>query len=301
MQHLRRFSCLFAAILLLMGGESLAQQNGQWMRGSELTWDPTAQATNPNLTYHALVIGISDYQEMAGAKPWADLETAANDARGVAEVLETKYGFQVTALIDSQATREAILTELDKISSLKLNEGAVIYFAGHGQYDQKLGEGYWIPHDARSEVNGRPAKADWVWNSQVNTFLGGSEARHILVIADSCYGASLFRGSPPRSTNQDLQWYKRVNAKPSRYLITSGDVEPVVDTGGAHSVFAQNVIDYLTEPEKPIFAASDLGFAVRQKVSTATGQMVRMGPLSLPSDAGGELVFIARSAGIAAP
>ena len=50
--------------------------------------------------YHALVIGINDYQHLR------NLTTAVGDADAVATLLEDKYGFQVTKLIN--ATRRDI-------------------------------------------------------------------------------------------------------------------------------------------------------------------------------------------------
>lgn len=53
--------------------------------------------------YRALVIGIDHYEDPA----IADLETAVNDARAMAEVLETLYGFQVKTLLDRPAKSRA--------------------------------------------------------------------------------------------------------------------------------------------------------------------------------------------------
>jgi hypothetical protein len=88
--------------------------------------------------------------------------------------------------------------------------------------------------------------------------------------------------------------------KPSRYLITSGDLEPVLDSGGQHSIFAQTLLNALQYSDKPIFSASELGLSLREKVGTLTGQMVRMGPLSVASHAGGEFVFVGEGADMAA-
>lgn len=44
--------------------------------------------------YHALVIGINEYRNIA------PLETAVNDANAVGDLLRDKYGFEVTMLIN---------------------------------------------------------------------------------------------------------------------------------------------------------------------------------------------------------
>ena len=50
--------------------------------------------------YHALIIGNNDYQHLR------NLTTAVGDAEAVAKLLEEKYGFQVTKLIN--ATRRDV-------------------------------------------------------------------------------------------------------------------------------------------------------------------------------------------------
>ena len=74
------------------------------------------------------------------------------------------------------------------------SDALLLYYAGHGEYDEDSGEGYWIPHDARQRSGSRKTKEDWVWNSALTKMVNASDARHVLVVADSCYGGSLFRG-----------------------------------------------------------------------------------------------------------
>jgi hypothetical protein len=242
--------------------------------------------------YRAVVIGINDYQTHGGAG-WNKLATAKPDAQAMADLLSTKYGFKVTSLLDAQATRGAIIEALDDLVALGPNDACLVYFAGHGFYDEALSEGYWIPSDAKRTEGARPAKEDWIWNSTITKIIGASAARHILVIADSCYGGSLFRGDEAGTGHGDIQWYRRAIVKPSRYLIASGDVEPVPDTGGAqHSVFAQQLINFLTYTDMDVFSASDMGMSLREKVTKMTGQMVQMGPLAVAGHGGGEFIFI---------
>ena len=265
-----------------------------WARGRGLEWNPTAMATNPALKYHALLIGITDYQTPLSGRGWDDLGTAVQDVQALGDVLKSKFDFDVTILSDKQATRARILSALDFVLHLDINDAALVYFAGHGLFDENMGEGFWIPADARQPDGQTMPREDWIWNSAVEKIVGGSKARHVLVISDSCYAGSLFRGEADRSGSPDLQWYIRANAKPSRYLITSGDYEPVADGDGKHSLFAQSLLDFLGADDRSVFSASDMGMAVRQKVSAQTGQMVRMGSMGLSSDAGGEMVFISK-------
>ncbi|MFH0908324.1 MAG: caspase family protein [bacterium] len=264
--------------------------------------EPVTQQSGPQVMprYHALVIGISDYEKF-GAEGWDSLVTARGDAEAVADVLAKKYGFNVTRLLDREATRAHIIQAMDDLVNLTPDDAVLIYFAGHGQYDESLGEGYWIPADGKKTDGKRSAKADWIWNSMLTKIIAASRARHVLVVADSCYGGSLFRGGATPVLEEDFQWYARAIRAPSRYLITSGDLEPVMDSGERHSVFAQELLNFLEHTDRLVFSASDIGFALREKVSTLTGQLVRMGPMAVSTHAGGEFVFVARNASVEWP
>ncbi len=248
----------------------------------------------PALSYHALVIGIGDYTGTG----WPQLGTARADAEAMGNVLRTRYGFQVTELTDRQATQGNILRALDQLMRLTDHDALLIYFAGHGFYDKPMDEGYWIPYGAQRSRMQQPAKEDWLWNSSINRIISASPARHILLIADTCYGGSLFRGQ--NEPARPARWYQRAMAVPSRYLITSGNLEPVLDSGIRHSVFAQELLNVLQYGEKDIFSASDIAVAIRSNVSQLTGQLVRMGPLASPAHAGGEFVFVRSGANIPA-
>ena len=234
---------------------------------------------------------MSDYAAHNGGG-WAALKTARADAEAAGRVLEEKYGFNVKRLLDGRATRAAIMSELDKLVTLGPNDAVVIYFAGHGYYDGDLGEGYWIPRNARKRVGDRLAKEDWLWNSSITKVLSASTARHILVIADSCYAGALLRGKTTAKRELDMNWYRQAILRPSRFVIASGDLEPVLDSGARHSVFGQEVLNYLEHSGRSVFSASDLGLAAKRKVAALTGQMVQMAPLVTAGHAGGEFVFV---------
>ena len=252
---------------------------------------PTEEIAATPLNYHALVIGISEYNA-GNADHWDNLPNARGDADTIGNILEEAYGFEVTKLLDKNATKQAIIQNLDRLGRISDQDAVLVYFAGHGYYEDHLKEGYWIPTDADRPEGRKIPRDGWVWNSTINKIIGASVARHVLIIADSCYGGSLLRGGPELPEDRQFEWYRQAINTPSRYLITSGDNEPVLDGGAGHSVFAQQIIHYLKYSQKGIFSASELGLAIRDRVSEVTGQMPRTERLSLPGDAGGEFVFV---------
>jgi hypothetical protein len=247
--------------------------------------------------YRALVIGINKYAQ-AGGEGWPQLRSARGDAEAIAETLASEYGFEVQTLLDEKATRGAILNAMDDMATTGDDGADLIYFAGHGCFDEELQEGYWIPADARKTIDGHDAKEGWLWNSTLTRLISASNARHVLVLSDACYSGSLFRGDQPLSARSSQGWYERAISKPSRYLITSGGLEPVLDSGDEHSVFAQQVLNYLKYSDPKVFSANDLGSALRERVAALTGQMVQMGPLPVSGHAGGEFVFVRQEAGL---
>ncbi len=232
--------------------------------------------------YVALVIGNDSYRD--GLPP---LRTAAQDARAVADTLQKAYGFKVTMLID--ATRSQIIGALAKLrQSLGDSDNLLIYYAGHGSYDEAADQGYWLPVDA---MPGDPS--NWVSNTDITNMLRAIAARHVLVVADSCYSGALTRGSD--AGIRDADYIQRMVEKKARTVMTSGGLEPVVDSGGGggHSVFAAAFIAALDE-SKGVIDAQDLFVKVREPVVLASRQTPVYSNLRFAGHDGGDFIFVRR-------
>ena len=265
------------------------EDNQQVYRSSQ---GPSVAQQANGLTYHAIVIGIDEYDE-ENKLGWKNLKTAVRDVQDVGDVLEHKYGFKVHRLINENASLQQVITTLDKeLVALGPSDAALVYFAGHGYFDDQYGEGYWVPYGTPYALDGRPARERWLSNSLVSEILEASRARHILVVADSCYGGSLFK-KDEESTLPDrgLPYYSEAIQKPSRFLLTSGNLEPVLDSGDTHSIFAGQLLDYLSAPPQKIFSATELGLQLREQVSGIASQRVRLESLKMAKHGGGEFIF----------
>jgi len=189
-------------------------------------------------SFHALVIGIDDYRELP------PLQAAVHDAADVAAVLRDEYGYEVTLL--ENASRYQILYHLNALrESLGPHDNLLIYYAGHGEIDRAK-QGYWQPADA---VPGDPAS--WISNRQIAEILDAMAARHVMVVADSCYAGSLPDSSlavSPEGAKDRARWEDEMLARRSRTAMTSGGLAPVLDRqDDANSVFASAMIDVLFE------------------------------------------------------
>ena len=189
--------------------------------------------------YYALVIGNDQYRQLPR------LTTAVNDARDIDRTLKARYGFKVTLLLD--ANRYQILSALNGLRErLTDKDNLFIYYAGHGEVDRKNQRGHWLPIDA--EPN---SSATWISNIAVTDILNAMNVQQLLVVADSCYAGTLTRSSVGRldaslSETERLKVIQLMARKRSRMVMTSGRLEPVLDSvGGSHSVFAQPFIELL--------------------------------------------------------
>ena len=189
--------------------------------------------------YYALVIGNNDYQKIP------KLDTPITDAKKVAEVLKSQYGFETKLLLNG--TRYEILSELNELRSrLTEKDNLLVYYAGHGELDRVNMRGHWLPVDADGDNT-----ANWVSTVAITDILNSMSVKHIMVVSDSCYSGAMTRSSLARleagqSQGKKSQWLKAMLKAKSRTVLTSGGLKPVMDGGGGkYSVFANAFIKAL--------------------------------------------------------
>lgn len=280
-----------------------------------------AQYSEERGTYHALIIGIDDYEH------WKKLKNAVRDAAEIREILIKRYGFdpENTVLIsDREADWKNLMQKMkDMAAQLGRNDSFLLYFAGHGHLDKMTGDGYWIPADGRKED-----ESSWITNSAIREIFAspGVKARHVLIIADSCYSGTLLRKiSSEKETEQQqisgqsrgdselhssaydssqlLPFQKRVmelERKRSRQVIASGGIEQVADTSGTekegHSLFAHYLLKALGANTHPFTDIEYLYHTnVWKHVVDKGGQRPVMGRLYSDSDEDGQFVLIQKN------
>ncbi|MCU7920660.1 MAG: caspase family protein [Candidatus Thiodiazotropha sp. (ex Epidulcina cf. delphinae)] len=240
--------------------------------------------------YHALVIGNNQY------KHFPNLVSASVDAQKTAELLSNKYGFQTTTLVD--ATRYDMLSALNRLrEQMTDQDNLLIYYAGHGELDRVNLRGYWLPVDA--EPN---STANWISNIAITDILNAMSAKHILVVADSCYSGSLTRSSMARleagmSDEVKTKWLKVMAKTRSRTVLTSGGLKPVLDQGGGqHSVFANSFLKTLSENEAILEAYKLYRGLAKEVQQTASkfgiDQIPEYAPIKHGGHEAGEFFFV---------
>jgi len=254
--------------------------------------DTTQKKTAPEITedeytlpssinfgrYHAIVIGNNNYRALP------KLNTAVNDARVVAQLLEKSYNYNVTLL--ENATRYDILTAFGKMrNELTGRDNLLIYYAGHGWIDSDGDEGYWLPVDAT-----RSSRVNWVSNASITTDLKALRAKHVLVVADSCYSGKLTRGL---SIKQRKPGYLEHASKLRvRSALASGGLEPVADNGlNGHSVFAGAFIKALNENDG-VLLGEQLFQRIFRPVKLNSDQTPEYADIRKAGHEGGDFIFI---------
>ena len=256
-----------------------------------------------NRTNFLLIVAIDDY-DTRGIPP---LKNCVKDAEDLLELLLEEYEFEAEHvrflcsgraerfphLVVGPATRRNIIDQMRAIAKLCQNEnkrlnvqeddsGAnlLLYYSGHGWYDQFLQQGYWIPVDATLDDFSM-----YVSNSTIRDFLNGIDTHHTLLLADSCFSGSLFATGEGKSIANT-----RLEQDPSRWGITAGRNEVVSDgTAGENSPFAANLLEELRKNES--IGVQELSVKVLEKVAADDKQTPRGEPLRVRGHKGGQFVF----------
>lgn len=239
----------------------------------------------------ALLIAVSGYQQYPG------LPTPRADVELLAGVLRERYGFEVRTIVDP--TRVDLLLALHAFrQSLANEDSGLIYFAGHGEIDAAQ-KGYWIPSDGD-----RGDPKTWVANQVVTDMLAVSDARHLMVIADSCYSGTLARGPGEAASDalppeQWRAWAEASAAGRSRVALTSGGLRPVPETStGRVSTFATALAGILREQDGAL-EAQRVHRELTKRIALdpaaqAFGQRPEFAPMQFAGHERGELFFVPR-------
>jgi uncharacterized caspase-like protein len=237
----------------------------------------------------ALVVANQQYQH------WPKLDTPRADAQAVTDVLKQRFGFEVNLLQD--ATRQQLLSALNKLrQQVGPQDQVVVYYAGHGQMDSVTARGYWIPVDGDEND-----LAQWVSVIDVTDQLSAMTAKHVLVIADSCYSGTLTRSLVPAvdqalTLEQRSSPLKQLSKQRARVAMTSGGLEPVVDGGSIeHSLFARSLLDVLSQVNAPV-AAQELYQSVSARFAHLARrlkieQKPQYAPIGFAGHEAGDFVF----------
>ena len=239
--------------------------------------------TNNNILqtgkYYALIIGNNSYQDPA----ITSLDEPINDATKLYNVLTTEYTFErqnVTFL--KNATYVQMIEAFDHLSNIITpNDNLLVFYAGHGWWDETKKLGYWLPTDAK-----KSSTAFWIANSRISDYMGSINSKHTLLIADACFSGSIFK---TRSAFADAQpAINKLYELPSKKAMTSGNLKEVPD----QSVFLEYLVKRLKNNKEKYISADMLFASFRQAVMNNSPTEPQFGTIQNAGDEGGEFIFI---------
>jgi len=229
--------------------------------------------------YYALLIGIDKYND----PEIPDLDNPINDATRLEKILLSKYTFQENQIkLLKNPTSEELIIALDELAhKITPDDNLLIFYAGHGWFDEKANIGYWLPSDAK-QVN----KAAWFRNSTLCDYLREIDSKHTLLIADACFGGSIFK---TRAAFPDAN--KAINMiyeLKSRKAMTSGTLTEVPD----RSAFVKYLLERLDENTEKYLTSEQLFSSFRMAVINNSDVVPQYGEIYNVGDEGGDFVFI---------
>ena len=229
--------------------------------------------------YVALLIGINDYQD----PDINDLENPIKDAESLCNVLLSKYTFQKENIILlKNPTNKRLMGTLDSlVLKLTANDNLLIFYAGHGRWDEKGKVGSWFPSDATKNNS-----FNWFRNSVLRDYLGSIETKHTLLIADACFSGAIFKtraafAEPP-------QGIEKLYELQSRKAMTSGILQEVPD----ESVFIKYLVKRLDENEEKFLPSEMLFSSLKTAVMNNSSNVPQYGIIQNVGDEGGDFIFV---------
>jgi len=230
--------------------------------------------------FYALIIGVSDYDD----PQIPDLNgEPTKDARELYNILTQNYTFepQNVKLLLNPTYRQVIRSFDDFSKKVTENDNFLIFYAGHGDWDEKSEIGYWLPKDA--ELGYTDA---WLYNSVLVDNIRKVNSKHTLLLADACFSGGIFKArSLPSNASKAIR--KKYELK-SRNAITSGTLKTVPN----RSVFFKYLSNRLLNNQEKYLSASQLFRQIEIPVGNNSPNTPQFGDIRNVGDEGGDFIFI---------
>lgn len=228
-------------------------------------------------------IGIDKYE----SKTWKDLENAVLDCNELKKTLEELYSFEEypDSLFNNFATKKEIYNSFNTLKSyIEPEDNLIIFFAGHGSMNPHTNRGYWIPFEGTSDTS------TWIENSVVKDLVQDLKAKHIWLIADSCFSGTFLTNT--RNITEELT-YKKLDSQKSRWMLSSGSEEKVSDgIPTKHSPFCKYLIHCLKNNTNEFTCVSEIITYVKFLTLNNSKQTPRGAFIDNVGHAEGEMVLI---------
>ncbi|MFT5822267.1 MAG: WD40 repeat protein [Crocinitomix sp.] len=175
-------------------------------------------------------IGVSNYQDKK-----QNLKYARKDAEEIAALMETNKQFNVVhqkTILDSAFTKNSLVDLTNFLTTARINDVVVFYFAGHGVLDAQL-DYYLGTYDMNFNA---PSEKGLAFNTLEELF-EQFECRNKLMLIDACFSGELDKTTVSRDTSTaseekgDIQFRSSTNA--------------LLDGGGEMGIFELSKLTFI--------------------------------------------------------
>lgn len=230
--------------------------------------------------FHGLFIAVQDYSDNSVI----DLDNPVEDATALIAELKEEYNFEEEHIVFlKNPDRTTIIETFDKLTyTVQPEDNFLVFYAGHGIWDEQIEQGYWLPSDAK-----KSSKAAWLSNGTIRDYIRAIDSKHTLLITDACFSGGILKTREAFTTSKAmLEMYKL----PSRKAMTSGALKTVPDK----SVFIEYLVKALKSNDQPLISADQLFTSFKYNVinNSPNGQVPQYGVISQSDDEGGDFIFL---------
>jgi len=235
--------------------------------------------------YYGLLIGIEEYQD----PKVNDLDKPIDDINNMYDLLTEKYTFDKENVKRLEnPTREEMIVALDQLNNdITSNDNLLIFYAGHGYYNEQTKQGYWLPSDAQNIESKNTSR--WFRNSTLVDYISSIPSKHTLLISDACFSGSIFK-TRAAFDNASIAYFKIYRLK-SRKAMTSGSLKTVSD----NSVFLKYLMARLKDNLNKYTTSEELFSKFKIAVMNNSNNVPRYGEIQNSGDEGGDFLFIRRN------
>jgi Caspase domain len=235
----------------------------------------------------ALIVATNEYD---ASSTWAHLRNPINDGIAIGNILQKDYGYDVKTLFNmSYDSIMAAINELCQNEDNPYNQ-YIIYFAGHGFYNQLMGS-YIVCRNSNPIKDF--AKPEW---KELDSCLNytilfqhiNASLNKVILITDVCYGGNAFKSLPRFNTSVNPENERHKLKNPFKKFLASG-VIPVSDfikqQNGVsdNSPFASALLDILKN-KKDYLNFEGLVSEIKNKPLSASPIEFTFGTEAMPNE-----------------
>ena len=247
---------------------------------------------------YALIFAVDDYLF------WKPLANPIPDANTLNQTLTSLYSFEVEEV--RNPTSQQILAKLQEYlhKQYQPQDQLLIAFSGHGYFADDLGQGYFVPADAR-QISDDPIHQSLLAHQQILTYVNRIPALHVLLVIDACFAGTLDRRIAESALRGDdsLDVYthatlpellQRKEPKRTRRYFASGGKDFVPDgRPGHHSPFMAALLVALNQ------AADRKGYATLDDIQLGLNTVLpepRWGDIQDENEPGADFILLTADA-----